>query len=326
MRTETAAMAGEGSSMQTLHDPLLGTGYRPLRRIGAGASSEVFEALSPDRVRRAVKVLRSGFVDDLQACFRLEQEGLALSAIEHENLVPVVDAGITAAGRPFFVMPLLAGETLRDALTRCGRLAPHAALAIAIDMLHGLDAAHSVGVIHRDIKPGNLFLPALDNGVRHRHCMVLDFGIAKVLGARSGPTTESHILGTPRYLAPEQIVGGEVDARTDVYSAGLTLFEMLAGRGPYEVGGPIDAMRSHLDATPLPLRDLVNVSHELAHAVARSIEKSPARRWPSARAFAAVLARSAGQEPQGTPRRRPHPTASAHGPFAGATERQVAPR
>jgi len=281
---------------EILHDPLPGTGYRTVRRIGAGASSEVFEAVGLDRVRRAVKVLRSFFVPSPEAVFRLEQEGRALAALDHPNLVPVLDVGTTAAGRPFFVMPLLDGETARRRLGKRGPFAPAGACAIVAEMLAGLDAAHRAGIVHRDVKPANLFLPRRRALARTPRCVLLDFGIAKLLHGSGRATTESRVVGAPRYFAPEQILGGRVDARTDVYAAGLTLFELVAGRSPFEATSPIELMRAHLDETPPSLRDLVPASRELCHAIERAVAKEPARRWPSARAFAAVLERAAACE------------------------------
>jgi eukaryotic-like serine/threonine-protein kinase len=279
-----------------LHNPLPGTGYRALRRLGGGATSEVYAAVGPDQALRAVKVLRSVFVDTPDAVFRLEQEGRALAALDHPSLVPVLEVGTTAADRPYFVMPLLEGETLKERISRLGPMAPAEACALVTEVLEGLDTAHRAGVVHRDVKPGNVFLPSRAPGTRARRCMLLDFGIAKVLGSPGGPTTDSKIVGTPRYLAPEQILCGCIDARTDVYASGLLLFEAIAGRGPFDAAGPIELMRAHLEEAPRRLRDFADVSTELGHAVTRALAKPPARRWPSARAFAAVLERAADRE------------------------------
>jgi serine/threonine protein kinase len=284
---ETSPLSSSASRI--LHDPLPGTGYRALRRLGGGTTSEVYEALGPGRLRCAVKVLRSVFVDSPDAVFRLEQEGRTLSALDHPSLCPVLDVGTTRAGRPWFAMPLLAGQTVKDRLRRRGPLPAAEAVAIVGAALDALDAAHGAGVVHRDVKPGNLFLPA---GRPAPRCVLLDFGVAKLSDGPERQTTDARIVGTPRFLAPEQILGGKLDARTDVYAAGLTLFEMIAGRGPFDAAGPIDLMRAHLEDPPRPLRDFAAVSPELDHAVARAVAKQPARRWPSARAFAAVLARA----------------------------------
>ena len=279
------------SPSRLLHDPLPGTGYRALRRLGGGSTSEVFEAIGPDRTRCAVKVLRAVFADTPDAVFRLEQEGRALGVLDHPSLVPVLDGGTTAAGRPYFAMPLLEGETVKDRLARTGPMTPAEAGAILGDVLAALDTAHRAGVVHRDVKPGNVFLPRA-TGPGTRRALLLDFGIAKLLAWPDRYTTDARIVGTPRYLAPEQILGGPVDARTDVYAAGLTLFEMVAGRWPFDAEGPLDPMRAHLEDAPRGLRSLAPVSAELDHAVARALAKPPSRRWPSARAFAAVLDRA----------------------------------
>jgi eukaryotic-like serine/threonine-protein kinase len=284
------------SPSRILHDPLPGTGYCAVRRLGGGATSEVYEAFGLDGKRCAVKVLRSLFADTPEAVFRLEQEGLALAALDHPSLVPVLDVGTTATDRPYFAMPLLEGETVKARLARRGPFAPAEACAIVAEALEGLDAAHRAGVVHRDVKPGNLFLPARRTGLPARRCVVLDFGVAKLVDRPDGPTTDSGVMGTPRYLAPEQLLGGRVDARTDVYATGLTLFEMIAGRGPFDGTDPIEEMRARLESTARRLRGLAPVSGELEHAVARAVEVSPARRWPSARAFAAVLERAAERE------------------------------
>jgi len=212
------------SPSRILHDPLPGTGYEARRRLGGGSTAEVFEAVGPDGARCAVKVLRAVFADTPDAVFRLEQEAQALSVLDHPGLLPVIEAGTTETGRPFFVMPLLRGETVKDLLARRGPMAPDDACAVMGEALDALDAAHRAGVVHRDVKPGNLFLP-LGSG---RRTMVLDFSVAKLLALPERLTTDPRIMGTPRYLAPEQILGGPVDARTDVYAAGLTLFEMIA--------------------------------------------------------------------------------------------------
>jgi serine/threonine-protein kinase len=119
--------------------------------------------------------------------------------------------------------------------------------------------------------------------------MMLDFGIAKRGGATFDPTSGGHVIGTPRYLAPEQVLGGHVDARTDVYAMGLCVYEAIAGRGPFETMDPFEIMHAHLDVTPKRLGERAAVEPFLDAAVSRALEKRPAARWPSARAFAAAL-------------------------------------
>jgi serine/threonine-protein kinase len=284
-------------------DPLAGTGYRVVGWLGEGASSEVLDAVDARGRPCAVKLLHALSAGSAEARFRLRLEARALAALDHPAIVPVVDAGVTGDGRPFLVMPRLAGETLQARLRR-GPVDPALACALVRQALAGLEAAHAAGVVHRDVKPGNLFLaesragsPGRPSGRRTR-VVVLDFGIAKVLGL-AGPTG-ANVLGTPRYLAPEQVLGGAIDARTDVYAAGVVLFEAVAGRGPYEASGPAAHLLAHVRQRPLRLAEVLRVPPSLDAAVARALAKSPADRFPSAAAFAAALGRVRVRAPRPT--------------------------
>jgi serine/threonine protein kinase len=281
-----------GAGERALDRPLAGTRFRAARAIGAGSTSEVFEARDPLGEVRAVKVLRGTIARSSDAALRLMQEGRALAALDHPNLVKVSEVGSTADGRPYFVMERLEGETLRDRIERVGRLPLAEACARMVEALAGLAAAHRAGVVHRDVKPSNIFLTR-DVGAhfapRGERAVLLDFGIAKIDGDLSGLTTDAHVLGTPRYLAPEQILGGKVDARTDIYSVGLVLFEAITGRGPYDATDTIPIMRAHLSEEPHSLRRFVDAPPDLERAITRALQKEPGRRWPSAEALAVVL-------------------------------------
>ncbi|WP_437926132.1 serine/threonine-protein kinase [Sorangium sp. So ce291] len=291
--------------------PLPGTSYRLLRRIGSGSCSEVFEVLGRRGQLRALKLLRAMHEGSSEIGARLVQEGRALSALSHPHIVKVEEVGVTSDGRPFLVMPRLFGETLRERLDARGPLATPAAVRIAIQVLGGLAATHRAGIIHRDIKPANVFLAQVsgnEHGADDLECapgtpgapeieraVLIDFGIAKVSCDGLEPSTGSNVLGTPRYLSPEQIRGEEVDARTDVYAVGLLLFEAITGRGPFPVVDSMAVMRAHLH-TPAPrLRSLLWVPPALDHAVARALEKDPALRWQTADAMAAALAQAQGE-------------------------------
>ncbi|WP_437673728.1 serine/threonine-protein kinase [Sorangium sp. So ce131] len=274
--------------------PLPGTSYRLLRRIGAGSCSEVFEATGRRGELRALKLLRAMHDGSSEVGARLVQEGRALSALSHPHVVKVEEVGVTSDGRPFLVMPRLFGETLRERLDARGPLPTAAAVRIAIQVLGGLSAAHRAGIVHRDVKPANVFLAQARGGAQGAEgaesAVLIDFGIAKVSCDGLEPSTGSHVLGTPRYLSPEQILGGEIDARTDVYAVGLLLFEAITGRGPFHVVDSMAVMRAHLN-TPAPrLRSLLWVPPALDHAVARALEKAPGLRWQTADAMAAALA------------------------------------
>jgi serine/threonine-protein kinase len=272
-------------------DPLAGTHYRAVKPIGQSECSEVYEALGPGGEPMAIKLLPATHKDSQEAAFRLLQEGRVLAALHHENLVPLREIGVTRDGRPFLAMPLFEGVTLRHHLDTRGPLSPARACDLLAGALLGLDLAHRNGIVHRDIKPGNLLLiPTAP--FRPVRAMVLDFGIAKVTGSAAHRTAERIILGTPRYLAPEQILGGRVDARTDVYAMGLVLFESITGRGPFDLPSSASTtahMRAHLTDIPLRLADLTRVPASLDRAIARALDKTPARRHPSAAAFAAAI-------------------------------------
>jgi serine/threonine-protein kinase len=273
-------------------DALAGTGYRAVRLLGSGASSEVYEARGPMGEVCAVKVLRSMYTGLTEAALRLAQEGRALAALHHPSIVKVHHAGATPDGRPYFAMERLVGETLRARLTREGKLPSARACELLLDVLDALDVAHRAGIVHRDVKPSNVFLRRGDGLLDPERAVLLDFGIAKLEGGSVAPTTGGHVLGTPRYLAPEQILGGRVDARTDVYTAGLVLFEVIAGRGPYDATDTLASMHAHICERPRSLRRFARVSPEIERVVARALHKEPDRRWPSAGSFAVALRRA----------------------------------
>lgn len=279
-------------------DPLAGTRYRAGFQIGGGAVSEVYEAKSEKGEAMAVKVLRTALRDSEQACFRLLQEGRILASLRHENLMPLSEIGMTRDGRPFLAMPRLVGDTLRHYLDVHGPLSPKRAQDLIAEALLGLHAAHEQGVVHRDVKPSNIFVTQSEE--RAPRALMLDFGIAKVKGSSSYQTTQRYVLGTPKYIAPEQILGGKLDARTDVYAMGIVLFECIAARGPYDLiaGSPIAAyMRAHLSMQPRRLSEVSTASEDLSNIVAKALEKRPSRRFPTALAFATAL-RSASARSQ----------------------------
>jgi serine/threonine-protein kinase len=172
-----------------------------------------------------------------------------------------------------------------------GPIEPSAAALLMAGALDGLHEAHRRGIVHRDVKPGNIFVLTKGDGMPER-ALMFDFGIAKVKDAAAHHTTGDCILGTPRFISPEQIMGGRIDGRADVYAMGIVLFETIAARGPYDVlrGADFDAhMRAHLALSPRRLDDLSPASAALARVVARALEKAPGKRYPTAAAFAEAL-------------------------------------
>jgi serine/threonine protein kinase len=264
-----------------------GTPYRVVALLGAGGMGAVYEVEHVELGRRQVlKSLLASLAtrDDLIA--RMRTEWRALGRLSHPNVVDVVNAGVTSSGTPYFVMELLRGETLSARLRRRGGLPLGEAAAIARKVLLGLDAAHRIGIVHRDVKPANVFLTAAGD------VKVLDFGIAKILDDPGSKTTARGVtIGTPRYMAPEQAAGGAATARSDLYAAGLLLFEMLAGRGPFlGARDPGRLMLAHMNEAAPPLGSLVRVPGAVEALVARALAKAPDGRPADAASMAAELA------------------------------------
>jgi serine/threonine protein kinase len=217
---------------------------------------------------------------------RMRNEWRSLGKLRHPNIVDVINAGETPDGVPYYVMELLSGETVRDRLARHGKVPVDQAVRIAQATLLGLAAAHAIGVVHRDVKPANVFLTR-DGGVK-----VLDFGIAQVKRQGSPKITAQGLaIGTPRYMSPEQASGEKADARSDVYAVGLLLYEMLAGEGPFDDLSDItQQMLAHLHRPPRPLSHWTDLPEGLEEIVERALAKHPDDRPRSAEYMAAELA------------------------------------
>lgn len=268
-------------------DVVPGTRYRVVSLIGTGGMGSVYEVEHSELYKRFVlKALRRTLTTRDDLVRRLRTEWRALGRLEHRNIVSVTDAGVTATGAPFYVMERLQGETLSARLRRERRLPIPDALNIAIQVLEGLSAAHRIQVVHRDVKPPNVFL-VNDGGVK-----LLDFGIAKITEPGASQITGRGVtLGTPRYMAPEQASGDPVGPHTDLYAVGLVLYEMIAGSGPFDACADSDALYlAQLTRSPPPLELAApGVSPELSRIVASLLEKTTAKRPASAEAAAALL-------------------------------------
>jgi serine/threonine protein kinase/Tol biopolymer transport system component len=257
--------------------------YRVLERLGGGGMGIVHRA-EDTRLGRivALKFLPPELTRDPVAMARFQQEARAASALEHPNVCTIFEVGETADGQLYLAMPCYDGETLRQRL-ESGPLPVDEAIDIALQVARGLAKAHRHGIVHRDIKPANLMLTA-DGVVK-----ILDFGIAKLAGA-AGLTRTGSTLGTPAYMSPEQMRGEEVDARTDLWSLGVVLYEMLAGRRPFPGEHASVVRHAILDAQPEPLSQrCVEIPPDLERITAGLLAKKPADRFPTAEQAAAEL-------------------------------------
>jgi serine/threonine protein kinase len=263
-----------------------GTRYRLLGLVGKGGMGLVYEVEHIELGKRFVlKALLSDLAMREDLVTRLRNEQRALGRLEHPNIVAVTDAGATQANVPFFVMERLDGETLASRLRRERRLSPPEALRVTAGVLEGLAAAHEIGIVHRDVKPPNIFLAG---GTRPK---ILDFGVAKIAHASGAITARGVAVGTPRYMSPEQASGEPVDGRSDLYAVGLVLFEMIAGAGPFDDTRDANEMLlAHLGRKAPDLTALApNVRPELAGLVGRLLAKEPSARPENARAAVSLL-------------------------------------
>jgi eukaryotic-like serine/threonine-protein kinase len=285
---------------------VVGDRYRIVSRIGVGGMGAVYRA-EHTMMRRdlAIKVLLPGLGGKEEFARRFEREAESASRLDHPNIISVTDFGHTPDGSLFLVMEYLAGLSLTSVISE-GPLPVARALKIIRQILRGLEHAHGAGIVHRDLKPDNIMLVERDG--QPDVVKILDFGIAKVTEPLSGSTgrevlTQAGVIfGTPEYLSPEQALGEPVDARADIYAAGVILFEMLAGRRPFESDDKVKIISMHLAHAPPRIREVsptVELPTPLEQAVLQSLEKSRENRFASAGAFLQALedAEAPGADP-----------------------------
>jgi serine/threonine-protein kinase len=274
-----------------------GTVYRVVRHIGAGGMGCVYDVFDTSIGKRYVlKTLHVDLFDRHDLAARMAKEARVLAQLSHPNIVDVVTAGVTGdeLRLPYFVMEKLRGESLRTVIAKRGQLALEASVGIAIDLLDALDHAHGMGVVHRDVKPENIFVQRLANG--HAITKLLDFGVMKLMNEQpSAKVTARCFVGTMKYAAPEQLTGGRITPRTDVYAAALVLYEMLAGQRPFDDGAYDDgrddlaraAVRLHRPAPKLS--PWIAVPRALDDVIAQALSIDPEQRPRDAFTFAARL-------------------------------------
>lgn len=271
-------------------------GYRLEEQIGAGGMAVVFRA-TDERLGRlvALKLLAPALAADKSFRQRFIQESQAAAAVNDPHIIPVYEAG-QAAGLLFIAMRYVSGRDVRDLLTDHGPLPSDRATAIISPVASALDAAHAAGLVHRDVKPANMLLDV--GSGRPSHVYLSDFGLSKAALSSTGLTKTGHLLGTPNYMAPEQIDGKPVDGRADQYALACSAFEMLAGQPPFQRDDAAAVIWAHLSAPPPRLTSRRgDLPEGVDEVFTRALAKSSADRYPRCADFAEALRAALGIGP-----------------------------
>jgi beta-lactam-binding protein with PASTA domain/tRNA A-37 threonylcarbamoyl transferase component Bud32 len=263
-------------------EQVIGGRYRVVRKLGGGGMADVYlcEDLTLGR-HVAIKVLLQRYLDDPTFVERFRREAKAAAGLNQQNLVSIYDWG-EVDGTYYIAMEYVEGETLKDLIRRRGRLSGNESVAVGLQLLAAVDFAHRSGIVHRDIKPQNVMID------RAGTVKVMDFGIARA--GDSGMTEAGSILGTAQYLAPEQAKGHPVDERSDLYSVGVVLYEMLTGTVPFKGDSAVTVALKHVNEVPREPSELVpGMPYALNQIVLKAMAKDPADRYQSAAEFARDL-------------------------------------
>ncbi|MBX3206441.1 MAG: protein kinase [Labilithrix sp.] len=310
-RDATPLVAVAGADADPLVGALVGETYQIVRVVGEGGMGRVYEArhLRLKERRFAVKCLHSDLARNAEMAARFLREAETASSIKHDNVVDVFDVHHLADGTPYLVGEFLEGEELADYVTKRGPLDPQVAAKVARQVCDALEAAHERGIVHRDMKPENVFvlaasIAAFERGeARTLRVKVLDFGISKAgPGDNSQLTRTGVIMGTPSYMAPEQARGRPVDHRADVYSLGACLYFMVTGKRPFDSDDPTSTLSMVLTEDPVRPREIdQRIPEMLELIIQRAMAKDANDRYASMRELEKALAMFAGASTLGVP-------------------------
>jgi eukaryotic-like serine/threonine-protein kinase len=268
--------------------------YELLEEIGHGGMATVFRARDRRLGREvAIKLIHRHLRDNSEVAERFAREATAVAKLRHRNIVEVYDVSDVEESERYLVVELVRGVTLRERLRHDGPLPPEVAAAVACEIGAGLDHAHHQGIIHRDVKPENVLIEVLSNDQGSERppvrVMLTDFGIAKLLDSQ-GVTSTGQVLGSPAHMAPEQIDGRMVDARTDVFALGVLLYESMAGKLPFTGDHPAQVLRKVLDGEFLPPeRHDARIGASYSRLITRALARDPAERFPSVQSLMDAL-------------------------------------
>jgi eukaryotic-like serine/threonine-protein kinase len=288
---------GAGMPTTSIADPLVGKlldgRYEITSRLARGGMATVYQAVDTRLTRTvAVKIMHIGLGDDAEFARKFDREARAAAKLSHPCVVSVFDQGrddsSAGGGRPYIVMEFVDGQTLRDVINRDAPLQPLRCLELMDPVLAALAAAHDAGLVHRDVKPENVLIS--DRG----QLKVADFGLAKAVSSQTNTATQGLLIGTVSYLPPELVMSGKADARSDIYSAGVVLFELLTGRKPHTGDTPIAVAYAHVNSDvppPSRFRTASTIPPYLDALVARATSREPRARPHNARIFLSQLRR-----------------------------------
>ncbi len=286
--TSVSESAAELSSGQSF------AGWRIERELARGGMGVLYLAHHPRLPRTdVIKVLSPSLSANQRFRERFLREANRMSSLSHPHVMPIHDSGEAPDGTLYLVMPYIAGGDLRGLLQETGRLAPDRAARLIAQLAAALDAAHRVGVVHRDVKPENVMLASVEPD-ESDHALLTDFGISRAEMSSTTLTATGELLLTPAYAAPEQVLGGSIDARADQYALACILYELLTGRPPYLNEAPVAMLMAHVQEPPPQLAKLLGLPLAIDDVLGRAMAKKPELRYPSCREMAkaalAVLA------------------------------------